>query len=103
MLLQDILKNYRKQNGLIQEQVAKKIFVTTQAVSKWENGQSIPSIDEYGTKSTHLQIFLQILVQSRILIRSITKIHKENSNLSTFCPILRVEILQHYMRYHWMS
>ena len=36
---------YRKEMGLSQEELADKLFVTRQALSKWENGTSIPSID----------------------------------------------------------
>ncbi|BDR57683.1 helix-turn-helix domain-containing protein [Xylocopilactobacillus apicola] len=45
MILKEILKILRKKNGYSQEQIAKKVFVSIQAVSKWENGQSVPSID----------------------------------------------------------
>lgn len=34
----------RKQNGYTQEQLASKLGVTYQAVSKWENGQSCPDV-----------------------------------------------------------
>ncbi len=50
------LKLYRKQSGLTQEQVAEKLGVSRQAVAKWENGESLPDIeniialsDLYGT------------------------------------------------------
>ena len=35
----------RKENNLTQEEMAKKLFVTRQAISKWERGISYPSID----------------------------------------------------------
>lgn len=35
----------RKAAGLTQEQLAAKVYVTRQAVSRWENGESAPSID----------------------------------------------------------
>ena len=35
----------RRSFGLSQDELAEKLFVTRQAVSKWENGMSVPSID----------------------------------------------------------
>ena len=35
----------RKRMGLSQEELAEMLYVTRQAVSKWENGTSVPSID----------------------------------------------------------
>ena len=39
------LKKLRKDNGLTQEQLAEKLFVTRTAVSKWETGNGYPAID----------------------------------------------------------
>ena len=38
------IKTLRKDNNLTQEQLAKKLGVTYQAVSKWENGKNIPDL-----------------------------------------------------------
>lgn len=40
----DKLANLRKKNNITQEQLADKLNVSRQAVSKWENGTSIPDI-----------------------------------------------------------
>jgi transcriptional regulator with XRE-family HTH domain len=41
----DKINSLRSQKGLSQDQMAEKLFVTRQAVSRWELGQSLPSID----------------------------------------------------------
>lgn len=39
------ITKYRKASGLTQDELADKLYVTRQALSKWENGISVPSID----------------------------------------------------------
>ena len=45
METKDIIYELRTKKGLSQEELAEKIFVTRQAVSRWENGETIPNID----------------------------------------------------------
>ena len=40
------IRKYRKLNGLSQEELAEKINVSRQAVSKWEGAQSIPDLEK---------------------------------------------------------
>ena len=40
-----ILLQLRTQKGLSQEQLAEQIFVTRQAVSRWETGETTPNTD----------------------------------------------------------
>ena len=44
MTLGDRIKEQRKRNGLSQEKLAELAGVSRQAVTKWENGQSLPDI-----------------------------------------------------------
>lgn len=46
MNLADNLKKIRKENQLSQEQLAEKLGVSRQSVSKWESGQSYPEMDK---------------------------------------------------------
>lgn len=63
MLLQDMLKTLRNTNGYTQEQIANKLFISTQAVSKWENGSSVPSIDNLLALSDLYDVSLDELVK----------------------------------------
>ena len=40
MNTKDIILKLRTKNGLSQDELAEKVFVTRQAVSRWENGVS---------------------------------------------------------------
>ena len=46
MTLQEKIIKLRKKNGWSQEELADKIYVTRQAVSKWESGQSLPDVEK---------------------------------------------------------
>ena len=43
MEVKEILKNLRERNNLTQDQMAERINVTRQAVSRWETGQTQPN------------------------------------------------------------
>ncbi len=46
MNFSDNLKKIRKDNNLSQEQIAEKLGVSRQAVSKWESGLAYPEMDK---------------------------------------------------------
>ena len=41
----EILLQLRTGRGLSQEALAEKVFVTRQAVSRWENGETVPNTE----------------------------------------------------------
>ena len=45
MALSENLQRLRKKAGLSQEDVAEKLFVSRQSISKWENGNAEPGVD----------------------------------------------------------
>ncbi|WP_019392738.1 helix-turn-helix domain-containing protein [Priestia filamentosa] len=45
MIFSQRLKKERINKGWSQEELAKKLFVSRQSISKWENGQNYPSIE----------------------------------------------------------
>jgi len=45
MEFKDIFTDLRKKAGLSQSETAEKLFVTRQAVSRWERGETVPEIE----------------------------------------------------------
>ena len=45
METKDVLLGLRTKSGLSQDELAEKLFVTRQAVSRWENGETVPNTD----------------------------------------------------------
>lgn len=45
ILLKDALAQLRRERGLTQEELASRLYITRQAVSRWETGATEPSID----------------------------------------------------------
>ena len=53
-MLAENLKALRKAKGLSQEELAARLHVVRQTVSKWEKGRSVPDADLLDRKSTRL-------------------------------------------------
>ena len=45
MTTSEVLKRIRESSGLTQDEMAEKLFVTRQAISRWENGETIPNTE----------------------------------------------------------
>jgi transcriptional regulator with XRE-family HTH domain len=45
METKDVLLTLRQKNNLTQDEMAEKLFVTRQAVSRWETGETVPNTD----------------------------------------------------------
>ncbi len=65
METKDIIFDLRVKKGLSQEELAKKIFVTRQAVSRWENGETIPHIDTLKLLSKLFDVSINTLLGSK--------------------------------------
>ena len=42
---QNVIYQLRTKSGLSQDELAEKAFVTRQAVSRWENGETVPNTE----------------------------------------------------------
>lgn len=64
MEIKDILKNLREKSRLTQEQLAERVMVTRQAVSRWENGETQPNTDTLQLLSREYDVSINTLLGS---------------------------------------
>lgn len=64
METKDILLDLRTQKGLSQEALAEKVFVTRQTVSRWERGETVPSMDTLKLLSALFKVSINTLLGS---------------------------------------
>ena len=64
METKDIIHELRTKKELSQEDLAEKVFVTRQAVSRWETGETIPSIDTLKLLSKLFDVSINTLLGS---------------------------------------
>lgn len=65
MNIGNVIRKYRKEAGLTQEEMANRLGVTTPAVNKWENGNSNPDIELLAPIARLLHISLDTLMSFR--------------------------------------
>ena len=61
-MLSEKIYRFRRERGLSQEQLAEKIGVSRQAISKWESGASTPELEKLLTLSACFGVTLDTLV-----------------------------------------
>ena len=64
MEVKDILKNLREKNNLTQDQLAERVMVTRQAVSRWETGETQPNTDTLKLLSKEFDVSINTLLGS---------------------------------------
>ena len=64
MNTKDILHELRTKNGLSQDDLAEKVFVTRQAVSRWENGETVPGTETLKLLSKLFNVSINTLLGS---------------------------------------
>ncbi|MDN4865853.1 helix-turn-helix domain-containing protein [Priestia megaterium] len=82
MNLGDKLKELRKEHSYSQQQLAEKLHVTAQAISKWENNKSVPDIINLVQLSEAYNISLDYLIKSDKQLQK--KLSMNNIRLKVF-------------------
>ena len=81
------IKQLRKFSGMTQEQLAEKLNISRQALSKWENGTSMPDVESVVRISMLFQISLEELLlkeesKTQITLEDLTQINLHNRRMN---------------------
>ena len=60
----EVLKDLRMKRGITQDEMAERLFVTRQAVSRWENGETTPNVDTLKLISKTFDVSVNTLLGS---------------------------------------
>lgn len=83
MDIKEILLELRTKKGFSQEQLAEKVHVTRQAVSRWETGETVPNTETLKLLSNLFDVSINTLLGSpRQLICQCCGMPLEDSNIS---------------------
>ena len=94
-----VIKKYRKEAGMTQEEMANRLGVTTPAVNKWENSKSKPDIELLAPIARLLDISLDTLLsfheklsdtEIEEIIRKMDKMFSEEGYEKTYEWALRL-------------
>ena len=64
MTTQEVIYDLRTKSGLSQDELAEKVFVTRQAVSRWENGDTVPNTETLKLLSNLFNVSINTLLGS---------------------------------------
>lgn len=64
MNTRDVIYELRTKQGMSQEELAEKVFVTRQAVSRWENGETVPNTETLKLLSQLFDVSINTLLGS---------------------------------------
>lgn len=75
------LKFYRSQKGLSQEDLADKLYISRQAISRWENGETAPDLDTLVNLASIFEVTLDELVTGvkpeLVTVEKVVEVEKE--------------------------
>ena len=77
MKFSEKIKLLRNKNNETQQDLANYLNVTFQSISKWENGQNLPTIDVLLEISKHYNVDLEILINDEIILDDKPNNYKE--------------------------
>lgn len=83
MQTKDVIFELRSKNKLSQDELAEKVYVTRQAVSRWENGETVPNVETLKLLSKLFDVSINTLLGSpRQLVCQCCGMPLEDDNIS---------------------
>ena len=107
MTFSEKISALRKQKGWSQEELAEKLMVTRQAVSKWESAQSMPDLDKLVQLSEALGVSTDYLLKDEqaqsapvpaTAEQTVKPRHVTQEEARRYCSCRR----QRFQRRHWV-
>ena len=78
----EIIRKHRKLKNLTQEELGNRLFVSKQAVSKWENGRTLPDLE-----TTQKLMEILEIEPNEVLGGTVQEVKKTRKLLTTFIVI----------------
>ncbi len=69
--LAENIKILREEKGISQSQLAERLFVTRQAVARWENGNTRPDIETIGKLAEIFDVSVEYLITGKELVKEV--------------------------------
>ena len=84
MELDKELKRLRKERGITQEYLAKKLYVSVQTIYKWENGKCLPDAINLLNIAQFYEVSLDYLMKNEVPVNyKLRKMERKNILFST--------------------
>ena len=90
MLFNEKLKMLRKQSNFTQEELAEKLYVSRQAITKWESGDGTPDIENLKQISIVFNTTIDELIKEDINVTI------ENREQYTYIEELEIDHTKHF-------
>lgn len=110
MKLYEKITLYRKKNGLSQEELAEKIGVSRQAVSKWETGDALPEITKLKALAETFNVTVDFLLDEettefsqQIQPQSISVLDKYADKIDDCVDNISSKSGTFFKKYGWIS
>lgn len=84
MAIADRIQQLRKSKGISQEELAEKVGVSRQAVSKWESEQSLPDIEKIILLSDYFEVTTDYILKGIDVVPAEASLDQEEPNAMIF-------------------